>query len=208
MSLDPAPAWSGRRGLPVSRQQLVQVRRRRRRDPPEHILQPPRRIQPGPPRRDQQAVDHRAPRSRPGMPQGTTHASSHAGLRIRNKMPGPAASPGNREWNAPSPTADGHGPCQTRTPCRTTNACALDKARSTGDEFAYPRALEADTRDQVRGTSPQDSRVPRSLEGARALSADTGDSCERTRVLLRRIPFNEWSARKNREQTKASSACT
>lgn len=143
MSADPATALSGRRGLPFAGQQLVQVRRRCRRDSPEHLLQPLRRIQPGLPRRDQQAVDHRAPRSRPGMPRGTTRSSSHAGLRIRNRMPGPAASPGNMEWNAPSPTADGHGPCRTRTHCRTTNACALDKAKSARDEFACPRALKA-----------------------------------------------------------------
>jgi hypothetical protein len=48
--------------------ELVKVRHRRRRDPPQHVLQPLRRIQPVPPRRDQQVVDHRAPPSRIGMP--------------------------------------------------------------------------------------------------------------------------------------------
>ena len=124
---------------------------------------------------------------------------------------------------APPPTASCdpsgmHGgsllppPCRPRplkiwTRPRKANACALEKVGSTQDEFACTRALHAGTRDQVQGTSPLDSRVAGSLAGARALSEDTGDSCDRTRVLLRRMGFNEWSARKNLEQTNVSCAC-
>jgi hypothetical protein len=64
----PARAMSGRRGFPVSRQQLVQIRGRRRRNPPEHVFHPLRRIQAVPTRRDRQAVDHRAPPRDLGMP--------------------------------------------------------------------------------------------------------------------------------------------